>query len=197
MIKIIFSIFVNANRSLFTDINGKKIKFAYQSVINLIIIPFISLSIVYKNHTTIIEDSKIISTLLSLFSGLMFGVLLKIPDKFKDITQKNNETIQEEYIRKQLKNYLKLFMYSLSYCILVALFSIFFVLIGGLFPSLLKEDISLLFANNHFNFDIRLLIIAFYRFLLIYFLFSFMFFILKAVANLYELTIYEFNKLNK
>ena len=194
------SIKTNAKKSLYTNINGEEEKWSYAFIFVKIIIPVISCLIVYINQDKLMEDPKVIVMLLSLFSGLMFGVLIKIPDKFKDLEPKENETLQEESKRKQIKNYLKLFMYSLSYSILVALFSIFFVILNSFFPSLIELKLSELKLIQHFNqIDIwttlKGITITLYRVLLVNYLLNFLFFIFKAVTNLYEFMLYEFSKI--
>ncbi|WP_417351672.1 hypothetical protein [Flavobacterium alkalisoli] len=193
-------IYLNAQRSLYTDINGKVNKLNFQYIFVKILIPICSVCIVYLNREKLIEDPKIIGTLLSLFSGLMFGVLIKIPDKFKDIEGKENQTNQDKFKRLQIKNYLKLFMFSLSYSILVALFSIFFVVTSSFYPLLINQNLNQYHLISNFK-EIELantftfLVIIVFRFLLISFILNFLFFILKAVSNLYEFMLYEFNKL--
>lgn len=198
MIVNIKKIYFNAQKSLYVDINGHIKKVTLSFIFIKFIVPIISGIVVYVNQDVFIDDSKIIGTLLSLFSGLMFGVLIKIPDKFKDLEPKEHESKQEILKRKQIKNYLKLFMYSLSYSILVALLSIFFVLLSSFFPSLTKLDLSNYSINlNSIDYFITLVCLAtvVYRFLLVIFLINFIFFILKAVSNLYEFMLYEFSKI--
>lgn len=194
------SIKTNAKKSLYTNINGEEEKWSCAYIFVKVIIPFISCLIVFINRDKLMEDPKVIVMLLSLFSGLMFGVLIKIPDKFKDLEPKINETKDEESKRKQIKNYLKLFMYSLSYSILVALFSIFFVILNSFFPSLIELKLSKLKLIENLNqIDICItfkgLTIILYRILLVNYLLNFLFFIFKAVTNLYEFMLYEFNKI--
>lgn len=194
------SIKKNAKKSLFTNINGDEEKWSYAYIFVKIFIPIVSCLIVYINKDKLMEDPKVIVMLLSLFSGLMFGVLIKIPDKFKDLEPKENETKLEETKRKQIKNYLKLFMYSLSYSILVALFSIFFVILNSFFPSLIElklskfQRIQNLKQLDYFTTSMVLLVVL-YRILLVNYLLNFLFFIFRAVTNLYEFMLYEFNKI--
>lgn len=191
---------INAKKSLYTNINGEEDKWSYSYIFVKIIIPLISCFIVFINKDKLMEDPKVIVMLLSLFSGLMFGVLIKIPDKFKDLEPKTNETLQEELKRKQIKNYLKLFMYSLSYSILVALVSIFFVILNSFFPSLIELKLSkLIIIENvyqiHYWTTLKVITIVLYRILLVNYLLNFLFFIFKAVTNLYEFMLYEFTKI--
>lgn len=190
----------NAKKSLYTNINGEEEKWSYAYIFVKIIIPIISCLIVYINQDKLMEDPKVIVMLLSLFSGLMFGVLIKIPDKFKDLEPKKDESKQDETKRKQVKNYLKLFMYSLSYSILVALFSIFFVILNSFFPSLIEIKLSKFeIIENLKQIDIwttvKVITIILYRVLLVNYLLNFLFFIFKAVTNLYEFMLYEFSKI--
>lgn len=193
-------IYANAKKSLYTDINGKEDKWNIPYLFINYIVPIISCVIVYVNRDKLLDDPKVIATLLSLFSGLMFGVLIKIPDKFKDLEPKQFESLAEETKRKQVKNYLKLFMYSLSYSILVALFSIFFSLLNSFFPSLVGCDLNQFYLVKDLEkinwlLTLEFLTIVTYRFLLVSFLFNFVFYIFKAVVNLYEFMLYEFSKL--
>lgn len=202
MILNVKSIRNNAKKSLYTNINGEEEKWSYAFIFVKLVIPLISCLIVYINQDKLMEDPKVIVMLLSLFSGLMFGVLIKIPDKFKDLEPKVNETLTQESKRKQIKNYLKLFMYSLSYSILVALFSIFFVILNSFFPSLIELKLSeLKIVENinqiHFWTTLKGIIVILYRVLLVNYLLNFLFFIFKAVTNLYEFMLYEFSKIEE
>ena len=190
----------NANKSLYTDINGLEKKWTFPYIFVKILLPLISVFIVFLNQKKLMEDPKVIVMLLSLFSGLMFGVLIKIPDKFKDLEPKLHETDSEEIKRKQIKNYLKLFMYSLSYSILVALYSIFFVILNSFFPKLI--ELNLLFyikvdsiEQIHLQSTLIACTVVLYRILLVNYLLNFLFFIFKAVTNLYEFMLYEFSKI--
>ena len=194
------SIRENAKKSLFTDINGDVHKWSFAYIFVKFIIPIISCAIVFVNDEKLMDDPKVIVMLLSLFSGLMFGVLIKIPDKFKDLEPKDNESKQEETKRKQVKNYLKLFMYSLSYSILVALFSIFFVILNSFFPFLILLDLSVYqFEPDIQKIDVGatllVILVVVYRIFLVNYLLNFLFFIFRAVTNLYEFMLYEFNKI--
>jgi hypothetical protein len=200
MIKNVTKIFANAKKSLYTDINGKEDKWNIPYIFINIIVPILSCLIVYINREKLMDDPKVIATLLSLFSGLMFGVLIKIPDKFKDLEPAEFESLDSEIKRKQIKNYLKLFMYSLSYSILVALFCIFFALLNSFFPCLVKINLDDFYVA--LNFDqinwietMQFICVVIYRILLVNFLFNFIFYIFKAVTNLYEFMLYEFSKI--
>jgi hypothetical protein len=195
-------IYDNAKKSLYTDINGKENKNTFQYYFVLFFIPFLSGLIVYFCRDKLLDDPKVIATLLSLFSGLMFGVLIKIPDKFKDLEPKEHESVDETFKRIQVKNYLKLFMYSLSYSILVALLAIFFGLLNSFFPNLISLNLNIFYFESDLNkvnwyHTIEFLFIVLYRFILVIFLLNFIFFIFKAVTNLYEFMIYEFNKIRE
>ena len=113
MYKIIKEIYVNAKKSLYTDINGVEKNWSFEYLFVKYIIFLASCVVVFFSRDKLMDDPKVIATLLSLFSGLMFGVLIKIPDKFKDLEPKEHEAEVDEIKRKQVKNYLKLFMYSL------------------------------------------------------------------------------------
>jgi hypothetical protein len=200
MIINVKKIYKNAKKSLYTDINGNEDKWILPYIFINIIVPALSCFIVYINRDKLMDDPKVIATLLSLFSGLMFGVLIKIPDKFKDLESKEFECLHSEIKRKQVKNYLKLFMYSLSYSILVALFCIFFALLNSFFPSLVDLDLNQFYFEknldkiNYYE-TLEFICIVSYRILLVNFLFNFVFYIFKAVTNLYEFMLYEFSKI--
>lgn len=195
-------IYKNAKKSLYTDINGKEDKNTFQYYFVIFLIPIISGLIVYFSRDKLLDDPKVIATLLSLFSGLMFGVLIKIPDKFKDLEPKEHESQNDTFKRIQVKNYLKLFMYSLSYSILVALLAIFFGLLNSFFPNLISLNLDIFYCESDFQkvnwlHTIEFVVIVTYRFVLVIFLLNFIFFIFKAVTNLYEFMLYEFNKIRE
>ncbi|HEX8562715.1 MAG TPA: hypothetical protein VF676_07025 [Flavobacterium sp.] len=100
----ILKIYKNAKKSLSKDINGNDKKWKIQSFVVTVLFPILSGFIVYNNQDNFIDDPKILGTLLSLFSGLMFGVLIKIPDKFKEIEAKKFDTKEDTIKKKQRKN---------------------------------------------------------------------------------------------
>lgn len=182
MFKILIEILKNGLLSIKLDINGNNKNFNLEHII-FIIIPIISLCLVYFKHDTFIQYSSI-STILSLFSALMFGVLIKIPDKFKDlekiIDDDLNKLSNEQKVKyNQLKNYLKLFTYTLTCSIVLAFISIFFSFLNSIFPSLTSKSID--YSNYNLTYkiyeiDYNTTLIFIYRYILIsalsYFIFQ-------------------------
>lgn len=177
-------------------------------IIVYILITAISLSLVYYKNNKFIEDSKILAMLLSLFSGLMYSVLLKIPDKLSKLETKNpkeNETIKElkertesNILNNRTINYLKNFSFTLSYSIIVAIMCIFFVIASSFFTSLLNFHLSTVELNIEtidYLLTFKVFIIVSYRLLFVFFMFQFLYFITKSVIYLTEFTLYEFNNL--
>lgn len=206
MIKKVWKIYINANKSIY--INDKN-KINYFEIVSVyVIITVLSIFLVYYKHDNFIEDSKILAMLLSLFSGLMYSVLLKIPDKLnklETIDPKENETIKElkertesNNLNNRTINYLKNFSYTLSYSIIVAIMCIIFVIASSFFTSLLNFHLS----TVEFNFEdidcwltLKVCLIIIYRFLFVFFMFQFLYFITKSVVYLTDFTLYEFNNL--
>ncbi|MEO5777945.1 MAG: hypothetical protein ABIQ27_13665 [Flavobacterium sp.] len=206
MIKKIWSIYLNATKSIYIKEDGK-LNYLELIIVYLVIIT-LSVLLVYYKDDKFIEDSKILAMLLSLFSGLMYSVLLKIPDKLtklETINTKENETISELKEREEINilnnrtfNYLKNFSFTLSYSIIVAILCIFFVIASSFFSSLLNFHLS----TVEFNFEtidcwltFKVSIIILYRFLFVFFMFQFLYFITKSVIYLTDFTLYEFNNL--
>jgi hypothetical protein len=206
MIKKIWKIYLNATKSVYIK-EDNKINYSELILIYLLII-IISIFLVYYKKETFIEDSKVLAMLLSLFSGLMYSVLLKIPDKIIKLETKEageNETIEQLRKREETNilntrtlNYLKNFSFTLSYSIIVAILCIFFVILSSFFTSLLKLQLSNI-ELNFTDFDIfltfKILFIISYRFLFIFFMLQFLYFITKSVIYLTDFTLYEFNNL--
>lgn len=206
MIKKVWNIYINATKSIYISDNNKV---NYRELIFVyVIITALSIFLVYYKHDKFIEDSKILAMLLSLFSGLMYSVLLKIPDKLsklETIDSKENETINElkkrtesNILNNRTINYLKNFSFTLSYSIIVAIMCIFFVIASSFFTSLLNFHLS----TVHLNFEtidylltLKVSIIILYRFLFVFFMFQFLYFITKSVIYLTDFTLYEFNNL--
>lgn len=206
MIKKVWNIYLNATKSIYLKENNK-VNYLELIVAYLVILS-ISILLVYYKSEKFIEDSKILAMLLSLFSGLMYSVLLKIPDKLsklETITLKENETISE--LKKRMEsnilnnrtiNYLKNFSFTLSYSIIVAIMCIFFVIASSFFTALLNFHLS----TVEFNFEtidylltFKVSLIILYRFLFVFFMFQFLYFITKSVIYLTDFTLYEFNNL--
>ncbi|MFQ6601000.1 hypothetical protein [Flavobacterium sp. C3NV] len=206
MIKKLWNIYFNATKSICIK-EDNKVNYIELIIVYLLIMTLSTFLVYYKSEK-FIEDSKILAMLLSLFSGLMYSVLLKIPDKLaklQTIDQKENETIKElkertesNILNNRTINYLKNFSFTLSYSIIVAIMCIFFVIASSFFTSLLNFHLS----SVKFNFDsidyvltFKVSIIIFYRFLFVFFMFQFLYFITKSVIYLTDFTLYEFNNL--
>mgnify|MGYP003611745582 CR=1 FL=1 len=206
MIKKIWNIYINAMQSVCKNEDNTTNKLEL-ILVYLTMFGF-SIFLVYYKNEKFIEDSKILAMLLSLFSGLMYSVLLKIPDKLsklESIKQKENENISELKIRTETNtlnnrtfNYLKNFSFTLSYSIIVAILCIFFVIASSFFTSLLNFHLS----TVEFNFDtidywltFKVAVVILYRFLFVFFMFQFLYFITKSVIYLTDFTLYEFNNL--
>lgn len=206
MINKVWNIYINATKSIYTN-DDNKVNYR-ELIIVYILITTLSIFLVYYKHDKFIEDSKILAMLLSLFSGLMYSVLLKIPDKLtklETIQVKDNETnkelkerIESNTLNNRTFNYLKNFSFTLSYSIIVAILCIFFVIASSFFTSLLNFHLS----SVKFNFEtidylltFKVSIIIIYRFLFVFFMFQFLYFITKSVIYLTDFTLYEFNNL--
>lgn len=206
MIKKVWNIYINATRSIYLK-EDNKINY-FELVIVYIIIVSISIALVYHKNGKFIEDSKILAMLLSLFSGLMYSVLLKIPDKLTKLEtkeEKKEETIKEVKDRTETNilnnrtfNYLKNFSFTLSYSIIVAILCIFFVIASSFFTSLLNFHLSTV-TFNYLSIDyfltFKVVIIISYRFFFVFFMFQFLYFITKSVIYLTDFTLFEFNNL--
>lgn len=206
MIKKVWNIYINATRSIYIS-DDNKVNYR-ELVIVYVIITTLSIFLVYYKHDKFIEDSKILAMLLSLFSGLMYSVLLKIPDKLtklETIQPNENETIKDLKERTETNtlnnrtfNYLKNFSYTLSYSIIVAIMCIFFVIASSFFTSLLNFHLSTVefnFETINYWLTIKVCLIIMYRFLFVFFMFQFLYFITKSVIYLTDFTLYEFNNL--
>lgn len=206
MIKKVWNIYLNATKSIYLK-EDNKINYLELGIVYFIITS-ISIALVYHKDGKFIEDSKILAMLLSLFSGLMYSVLLKIPDKLtklESIESKENETIKELKERTETNtlnnrtfNYLKNFSFTLSYSIIVAILCIFFVIASSFFTSLLNFHLSTVkfnFQTIDYLFTIKICLIVLYRFLFVFFMFQFLYFITKSVIYLTDFTLYEFNNL--
>jgi hypothetical protein len=206
MIKKIWNIYLNATKSIYLK-EDNKINYVELIIVYIIII-LISTALVYYKDGKFIEDSKILAMLLSLFSGLMYSVLLKIPDKLTKLETtevKKNATIKEVKDRTETNilnnrtfNYLKNFSFTLSYSIIVAILCIFFVIASSFFTSLLNFHLSTV-KFNYLSIDyyitFKVVIIILYRFFFVFFMFQFLYFITKSVIYLTDFTLFEFNNL--
>lgn len=206
MISKIWKIYINATKSIYTK-EDNKVNY-FELIVVYFLIFLISVFLVYYKSDKFIEDSKILAMLLSLFSGLMYSVLLKIPDKIsklETVQSKENETIEELREREETNilnnrtfNYLKNFSFTLSYSIIVAILCIFFVIVSSFFTSLLNfhlSDVIIDFQNIDGWLTFRVVLIIVYRFLFVFFMLQFLYFITKSVIYLTDFTLYEFNNL--
>ena len=103
MIKKVWKIYVNAMQSVCKNedntTNKVELAFIYVAIFS------ISVFLVYYKTEKFIEDAKVLAMLLSLFSGLMYSVLLKIPDKLsklETVKEKEDESIRD--LKKSLLN---------------------------------------------------------------------------------------------
>lgn len=206
MIKKIWNIYLNSTKSIYTK-EDNRINYFELAIVYLLI--FIASSfLVYYKSGKFIEDSKILAMLLSLFSGLMYSVLLKIPDKItklENISTKEDETINElkkreekNILNNRTLNYLKNFSYTLSYAIIVAILCICFVILSSFFTSLLNfhlSDVEINTKNIDIYLTVKVILIIVYRFFFVFFMLQFLYFITKSVIYLTDFTLYEFNNL--
>ena len=197
-----FDIFKNANRFTRYDINGKKrskITLVYL-IFNLFPVLF-GCIVCYLSRDYFEFETKTIGALLSLFTGLLFGLLLKISDKVRQIPSKESvKTENQRNKRIQETNYLKLFFYFLSFSIVVSLGIITLLIIQSFIPSLHNIRLSKFYFSSEINFSsittlLKVIFIYIYRFLVIYFLTNFILYILLAIQYLYEYIKFDFTKI--
>lgn len=206
MIKKVWNIYMNATKSVCIK-EDNKVNYLELILMYLIILTVSAFLVFYKSEK-FIEDSKILAMLLSLFSGLMYSVLLKIPDKLskletiEKVTEENISELQSRIevntLNNRTFNYLKNFSFTLSYSIVVAIFCIFFVIASSFFPSLLNfhlSTVSLDYVNYDIVLTIKVTLTILYRFFFVFFMFQFLYFITKSVIYLTDFTLYEFNNL--
>lgn len=206
MIKKVWKIYVNAMQSVCKNedntTNKVELAFIYVTIFS------ISVFLVYYKTEKFIEDAKVLAMLLSLFSGLMYSVLLKIPDKLsklETVKEKEDESIRDLKKRNEINtlnnrtfNYLKNFSFTLSYAIIVAIFCIFFVILSSFFASFLNFHLSTVkldFENINTLLTLKVGVIVIYRFFFIFLMLQFLYFITKSVIYLTDFTLYEFNNL--
>ncbi|MFL0137436.1 hypothetical protein, partial [Tenacibaculum maritimum] len=107
----IIDIFKNANKFATYNINGKKeSKYSYKYFF-FVVFPWVfSLILVFISRDRFNFEFTTIGALLSLFTGLLFGLLLKISDKVREIPEKKSlKSENDKNKRTQELNYLKLF----------------------------------------------------------------------------------------
>lgn len=206
MIKKVWKIYANAIKSVCKNEDNTTNKLELTFVYLMILI--ISVFLVFYKTEKFIEDAKVLAMLLSLFSGLMYSVLLKIPDKLsklETVKEKEDESIRNLKKRNEINtlnnrtfNYLKNFSFTLSYAIIVAIFCIFFVILSSFFTSLLNFHLSTVkldFENINALLTLKVGLIVLYRFFFIFLMLQFLYFITKSVIYLTDFTLYEFNNL--
>ncbi|MFL0140342.1 hypothetical protein V2647_13100, partial [Tenacibaculum maritimum] len=198
----IFDFFKIANKFATYNINGKKeSKYSYKYFF-FVVFPWVfSLILVFISRDRFNFEFTTIGALLSLFTGLLFGLLLKISDKVREIPEKKSlKSENDKNKRTQELNYLKLFFYFLSYSIVISLFLISLIIIKTFAPELLQAKIS----NYFFVLDINLstlkcflfvLTIFCYRFFVVFCLVSFIMYILLSIIYLYEYIKFDFSKI--
>lgn len=195
----IAEIFKNANKFSKLDINGNE-----KSKIHFFLFKYIpllaSFLLVFLSKDNFNFETKTVGALLSLFTGILFGQLLKISDKVREIpNKKENSSIEKANKRVQEINYLKLFFYFLSYSILISLSIICLLIIESFLPILSELKLSeFLYTNelkaeNIVNF-LKVTSIVIYRFLLILFIIRFAQYILLSVSFIYEYIKFDFTK---
>lgn len=189
----------NANKFSKLDINGRR-----KSKTNFLLfkcIPIlISFTLVFISRDNFDFETKTIGALLSLFTGILFGQLLKISDKVREIpkkidslsTEKDNKRIQEI-------NYLKLFFYFLSYSILISLGIICLLLIESFLPVLSESKLSNYIFTNELNIEniftsLKVSFIWFYRIFIVLLIIRFTQYILLSVSYIYEYIKFDFSK---
>lgn len=197
---MILKIFTNTLSSLLTDINGRKEKFNFLFAIFSVGIPIISIMIFIKNWSVkLFENSAIFASLLSLFIGLIFGVLMKIPDKLTDLKISTHDSDDQENKKNQAYNFLVSFRDYLSFNIVLAIMIIGFIVFNNFFPGLSLIPLSDYYAkikilDSGNSLYLYFVIMVIYRLLLIWGILSFLFFLVLTISNLYQFTLYEFKK---
>ncbi len=195
---MILRIFRNTIKSLKIDVNGKE-GYTGKYFIFLCVIPLISATIIYCNWgKKLIDNPTIFSSLLSLFIGLIFGVLMKIPDKLVDLKIKKEDSRESEIKKNQAYNFLVSFRDFLSFSIVLAIFIIVLIVLNNFFSGLtsinLEDYIKKVNGLHITKTNIYFCIILVFRFSLIWGILSFIFFLILTISNLYEFIIYEFQK---
>ena len=195
----LFEISKNANKFSKVDINGNK-----KSKVNFLLFKYvpllISIALVFVSRDSFNFETKIVGALLSLFTGILFGQLLKISDKVREIPQKK-ENLSNEKNNKRIQeiNYLKLFFYFLSYSILISLCIICLLIIQSFFPVLTEIKLSNYVFTNEFSIEnvttfFKVLITWIYRIIIILFIIRFTQYILLSVSYIYEYIKFDFSK---
>ncbi|MBE7659661.1 hypothetical protein J2Q11_05700 [Tenacibaculum finnmarkense genomovar finnmarkense] len=198
----IIEIFKNANKFAVYDINGKKCSKINFNYFFFSIFPWLfSLFIVCVSRDNFNFEFTTIGALLSLFTGLLFNLLLKISDKVRQIPSKKSVKSENEIDKRtQETNYLKLFFYFLSYSIVVALILITLLIIQTFLSELFKIKLSTFIFTREINLSnlfcfFKVLCVLVYRFLVVFCLINFVMYILLSISYLYQYINFEFSKI--
>jgi hypothetical protein len=121
----LFLIIKDANKSLFTSIDGvieKKDKAIKLYIFDLLPI-IISILIVTSNGILNESLTNILITGLSIFSGLFFSLIFVVTEKAKEIRKEYTESTDDELINFKIRylNFSKQLIAQISYSILIAL----------------------------------------------------------------------------
>lgn len=121
----LFLIIKDANKSLFTSIDGvieKKDK-AIKLYIFDLLPTIISILIVISNGILNESLTNILITGLSIFSGLFFSLIFVVTEKAKEIRKEYTESTDDELINFKIRylNFSKQLIAQISYSILIAL----------------------------------------------------------------------------
>jgi hypothetical protein len=128
----IIEIFLNAHSSLYTDIAGiVKRKYKIRKIALFDILPGVIALLFVYNSNTIDKNSDLINYLLltcSIFSGLLFSLMIVIVDKAKRMKEIKDETKEGEFYH--LKKYLRFsrqLITKISFTILISLLIIILI----------------------------------------------------------------------
>ncbi len=189
----------NASSYAKLDINGNS-KSKWNILILRLLPILFSVFLVFVLRKNFSFEPKLVATLLSLFTGLLFGLLLKISDKAILLSEIKTDNVQDEADVMREANYLKLFFYFLSYSILVSICLIIIIIIQSFFSKIMSLNLNgFIFSDEYslttiFTF-IKVSIIYFFRFLLIYLIYNFLYFILLSMVYLYKYIQFNFSKI--
>ncbi|OPC28708.1 hypothetical protein BAX97_06520 [Elizabethkingia meningoseptica] len=198
---MILKIFKNTLKSLRIDDNGNKKKFPIKYFFFIYVTPIITIVLVYLNREKkFIDNPTIFASLLSLFIGLIFGVLMKIPDKLSDLKVKSEDSLAIENRKNQAYNFLISYRDYLSFTILLAILIITLIVINNFFPGLTSLNIVSYYKKiNWLSYKeciepYYFILMLLYRYILVWGIINFIFYLILTVSNLYEFIIYEFKK---
>ncbi len=197
----IVDIYLNANKFIKYDINGiKKSKSRFRNFTFNYLPVIFSVIIVFIFKANFDFDTKTIGALLSLFTGLLFGQLLKISDKVRQVSPKENaDSENKKNKRIQELNYLKIFFYFLSYSILIAIGIITLLIIQSFIPQLREVDLSNFILSDDINIDsilvfIKILFIYLFRFIIVLLIIRFIQYIIWSIIYIYDYIKFDFSR---